>query len=81
MYVLYSILCQYILLDATDWGVKKNVVFTRRKYFVKLHYPQGSGACVFFFPDVASHELTVNMQDGHASQAKCCWAEESPGTF
>lgn len=32
-----------------------------------------------FFPDVASHEFTVNMQDGHASQAKCCWAEESTG--
>lgn len=35
----------------------------------------------FFLPDVASHELTVNMQDGHTSQAKCRWAEESTGTF
>lgn len=34
-----------------------------------------------FFPDVASHELTVNMQDGHASQAKCCWTEKSTGTL
>lgn len=34
-----------------------------------------------FLPDVASHELTVNMQDGHTSQAKCRWAEESTGTF
>lgn len=49
--------------------------------YVKLHYPPGPGAYVFFIPDVASHELTVNMQDGHASQAKCCWAEESPGKF
>lgn len=33
------------------------------------------------FPDVTSHGLTVNMQDGYASQAKCCWAEESTGKF
>lgn len=68
-------LCQLFLLTFPQW--------TRvwLESYVKLHYPPGPGAYVFFIPDVASHELTVNMQDGHASQAKCCWAEESPGKF
>lgn len=78
LFFLHSLECyfsQLFLLTFPQW-----TRFWLESY-VKLHYPPGPGAYVFFIPDVASHELTVNMQDGHASQAKCCWAEESPGKF